>query len=172
MNLLAIVQGAVMIILHTVRSLSTTFEVRASEWMLTGAMLSLALVFFTNETMFFNYEYAGLRYLLNSSQSWAWVFLLVGLLRLSVLTINGAYWRTPHLRALTAFLCSGVWFFMCVAFLREGSVVAAIIPWVFFLDVYNVKRASKEAGKSEYIQRYNRLTTETLHAGIVNEPQC
>jgi CHASE2 domain-containing sensor protein len=160
-----------MIILHSFKSLGETFEVRASEWMLTGATLSLAFVFFVNDTMFLSQGFSGMREILNYRITWAWIFLFVGLLRLMVLTINGAYWRTPHLRALTAFLCSGVWFFLCVGFLRNGSVLAALVPWIFFLDVYNVKRASREAGKSEFLQRHVRNLQDQMHAGNSAEPQ-
>lgn len=155
-----------MIVVHSIKSLQETFEVRASEWMLTGATLSLAIVFFANDGMFVKESFSGLRQLINDRLVWAWLFLVVGTVRLVVLTVNGAYWRTPHLRALTAFLCSGVWFLMCVGFVRNGAVLAAMAPWIFLLDGYNVKRASKEAGKSEFIQRYVKNSQGQVNAGF------
>lgn len=143
-----------MIIVHSVKSLQETFEARASEWVLTGVLLSLSLVFLLNNEMFYRDSFDGLRNILNSRIGWATVMAAVGLVRLSVLIVNGAHWRTPHLRSLTAFLSAGIWFLFCAGFARNGSIMIAIAPWIFLLDAYNAKRASREAGKSEYIQRY------------------
>lgn len=145
-----------MVIVHNVSlsSLRETFESRASEWMLTGATLSLAAVFFVNEGMFLREAFEGLRGMNSSRFFWGFIFAIIGLIRLTVLLVNGAYWRTPHFRAATAFLSSGIWFVLCAGFARNGSVLIALVPWIFFLDAYNTRRAAKEAGKSEFVQRY------------------
>lgn len=143
-----------MIIVHSIKSLQESFEARASEWMLTGATICLGFVFFLNSTMFHKESFEGLRGIIGNQYIWAAIFTIVGFARLAVLLINGAYWRTPHFRAAGAFLCSGVWFVFCLSFVRNGSILIAIMPWIFLLDAYNVKRASREAGKSEFIQRY------------------
>lgn len=144
-----------MIIVHSMslRSLQETFEARASEWMLTGAIISLALVFLINDSMFYGPNFRGLRDIMNSRMGWVVLLLSVGLMRFTVLVINGAYWRTPHFRSLTAFLSAGVWFLFFFGFVNNGSVMMAIMPWVFFLDAYNAKRAGREAGHSEFVQR-------------------
>ncbi len=145
-----------MVIVHSLslESLRETFEARASEWMLACATLSLAFVFFLNINMFYSEAFEGLRGINNNRYFWGMAFFVVGAIRLSVLTINGSYYRTPHMRAVTAFFCAGVWFMLCVAFARNGSVLIAITPWIFFLDAYNTVRAAKEAGKSEFGHRY------------------
>lgn len=159
-----------MIVVHSFRSLQETFEARASEWMLTGATLSLAAVFFLNNDMFYKPTFEGLRSILNCQMCWAWILLVVGSVRLAVLIVNGAYWRTPHMRAFTAFLCAGLWFLFCVGFFRNGSVLSAMAPWIFLLDAYNAKRAGKEAGKSEFLQRYMK-NRKIVDAGLVPRPQ-
>ena len=152
-----------MVIVHnmSIQSLRETFEARASEWMLTGATLSLAVVFFANEGMFTREAFEGLRDINDSRILWAIAFAVIGIIRLTVLIVNGAYWRTPHFRAATAFLCTGIWFALCAGFARNGSVLIAIVPWIFFLDAYNTRRAAKEAGKSEFIQRYIKNKQDT-----------
>lgn len=145
-----------MIVVHSFRSLQETFEARASEWVLTGTVLSLAVVFFINDEMFYRDSFQGMRSIIDDRLVWAFLCLIIGAIRLSVLFINGMYWRTPHFRAATAFMCAGIWFLFLISFMRNGSIMAAIMPWVFLLDAYNVKRASREAGKSEFIQRYVR----------------
>lgn len=158
-----------MIFVHTWRSFNQTFEARAPEWVLTGAMISLSLVFFLNDTVFYQETFEGLRNILNSRYSWGLILGMIGLSRLSVLVINGSYWRTPHLRSFTAFLSAGIWFLFCVGFARNSSVLVAILPWVFLLDALNAKRAGHEAGKSEFIQRY--LRQEQVNAGMARGPQ-
>lgn len=143
-----------MILIHSFKSLGATFEARASEWALTGAVLSLSTVFMFNSSMFYSPSFAGLRDIIGSRYVWTMLLLIVGLLRLSVLCVNGMYWRTPHLRAITAFICSGVWFLFCMGFMQNGSLMIAVMPWVFALDAYNAKRASREAGLSESIHRH------------------
>lgn len=128
-------------------------------------MISLSVVFFLNDTMFYRESFEGMRNLINHQVTWAFLFLTIGLIRLIILLINGAYWRTPHFRAVTAFLSAGVWFLLTIGFIRNGSVLAAILPWVFLLDAYNIKRASREAGKSEYVQRYMKTKQEKFDAG-------
>jgi hypothetical protein len=143
-----------MIIAHSFHSLRDTFEARASEWALTGVLLSMALVFLLNDAFFYKEHFSGLRDIANSRGFWAAILTFVGLTRLSVLVINGSYYRTPHWRSATAFLSAGVWFLLFMGFLRNGSIMAAIAPWIFLLDAYNSKRAGREAGMSEFIQRH------------------
>jgi len=143
-----------MVIVHSIRSLQETFEARASEWMLTCAIVSLGLVFTFNSSMFYGSSFEGLRSIINSQVAWASILLSVGMLRLCVLCINGLYYRTPHFRSFTAFVSSGVWFLFFIGFVRNGSMLMALMPWIFLLDAYNAKRAGREAGTSEYVQRH------------------
>src|SRR5690606_37859289 len=145
---------ATVVVIYTFKSLQDTFEARASEWALTGAILTMAVVFYLNDTMFLSPAFSGLRDIANNQYIWASVFTVVGMLRLAVLLVNGAYWRTPHLRSFTAFLCAGVWFTLFLGFVRDGSVLSALMPWIFFLDAYNAKRAARETGQSEFVQRH------------------
>ena len=147
---------------YSLGSLVETFEARASEWMLTGATLSLSVVFFLNTEMFYAPVLSGMRNICDNRHMWCLLFFIVGSIRLSVLTINGHYYRTPHFRAITAFFSAGVWFILCLSFMRNGSVMIAIVPWIFFQDCYNARRAAREAGKSEFGQRYLRGITDGL----------
>lgn len=160
-----------MIVVHSFRSLQETFEARASEWALTGVMISLSLVFLLNDEMFYRSSFDGMRGILDNRYGWALILAVVGLTRLAVLIINGSHWRTPHMRSLTAFLSAGVWFLFCAGFIHNGSIMIAIAPWIFFLDAYNAKRASHEAGRSEYMQRYHTQRRDTLNHGMVRGPR-
>lgn len=153
------------VIIHSFQSLQETFEARASEWACASILVLLSLIFTFNDTMFHQQNLEGMRTILNSQLGWAIVFFLIGITRLTVLVINGAYWRTPHFRALTAFLSVGVWFMIVTAFVRNGSLVLAFSLPIFVLDAYNVKRASKEAGQSEFIRRHLTRKRDKDHVG-------
>jgi len=160
-----------MIIIHSFKSLPETFEARASEWMFGFATFSLSLVFFLNDNLIDHPCFEGMRNIHEHQRDWALLLLIVGLGRLIVLFINGSYWRTPHFRALAAFLSSGIWCLMCFGFLDQKSLMIAIMPWIFLLDTYNIKRASREAGNSEFVQRYiMKKKQEQVSAGIANHP--
>lgn len=150
-------------------SLHETFEARASEWALTGMVISLSLVFILNTDLIESPNFIRLRSISDNSIWWAAICFVVGISRLTVLLINGSYWRTPHLRALTAFLSLWIWFLFIVGFVRNGSLMAAIMPWIFILDAYNAKRSAREAGKSEFIQRYGKKEHETRRTGYAHE---
>ena len=142
------------VVVHSFRSLQETFEARASEWACATILVLLSFVFFFNDAMLYQQNLEGMRTILNSQLGWAAIFFLIGSTRLTVLVINGAYWRTPHFRALTAFFSVGVWFMIVAAFARNGSLVLAFSLPIFVLDAYNIKRASREAGQSEFIRRH------------------
>lgn len=159
-----------MIVVHSFKSLQETFEARASEWMLSGATITLGSVFFLNESMFYREAFEGLRAILNSQWLWGWLLFVIGTARLAVLCVNGMYYRTPHYRAMGAALCSVVWFMFFVGFVRNGSILASLMPWIFLLDAYNAKRASREAGHSEFVQRHI-VKQDLQHVGNPEVPR-
>lgn len=134
-----------MVIIHAWQSLSDTFEARASEWAMSAAILCLGLVCVVNTELFLAPNFHGLTEWL-SQQTWAILFLLVGTARLTVLLINGAYWRTPQFRSIFAFISAGVWFQLLLGFAANISFALAIMPFLFLLDAYNALRAAREAG--------------------------
>lgn len=60
---------------------------------------------------------------------------------------------------------------LCAAFARHGSVLIALLPWIFLLDVYNARRAGHEAGQSEFIQRHIRKV-QGLTDGVSSQPHA
>ena len=70
-----------------------------------------------------------------------------------VLLINGAWWRSPHLRALMAFLSCFVWWQMSSDLVPNFALGFALLPPILALDAYNAIRAGREAGVAHYIQR-------------------
>lgn len=143
-----------MIWAHFTRSFRETFPTRASEWAL-GLMLFLwSVILSANPTLFA--DSAALAPLADivSQRTWAVLCLIVGGGRLIMLAINGAWRRSPHLRALAAFVSSFFWFEITVGLLESGTFGTglAIYPVLLALDIYNVLRAARDAGSADRIQ--------------------
>src|SRR4051812_35457177 len=98
-----------MIMLHGWQSLRQTFPVRKSEWTAAFVTFGISIVLLLNDDLF--EQSAGYDAMARVAPQWLWQWMLfaVGLGRLAVLGINGAYWRTPHLRALAAFVSCFTW---------------------------------------------------------------
>ena len=133
-----------MVIAHW-NSLVLTFRTRASEWMLGGAIMSLGLLFRFRPTMFVD---DGFRSALDIAPQtvWAWGLTVIGVVRLTVLLINGAWWTTPIFRSITAALSCFLWFQLFLGFMPNFSIMFALTPWLFMLDAFNAIRTGKESG--------------------------
>lgn len=139
-----------MIIAHITTSFRETFHARASEWALALVLFNWALILFLNDDLFSGASYVVLAGLA-SQTTWAWGCLAFSSVRLTVLAVNGAWRRSPHMRAACAFLSCFVWFQITLGMMQSGtwSTGMAVYPVLFFLDTFNVIRASGEAGRSD-----------------------
>lgn len=101
--------------------------------------------------------YSGLRNIMPQG-SWAAFALLIGGGRIVALIINGAYCRTPHFRALGAFLAIFLWLPIAFAvfFSEVVAIAVAFYPWLCVADMYNVYRAAQDAGGSDCLTRERR----------------
>jgi hypothetical protein len=90
-----------------------------------------------------------------SQNTWAIICLIVGGGRLTVLAINGAWRRSPHMRAASAFLSCFVWYQISIGLLQAetGGTGLAVYPVLLCLDAFNAIRAFGEAGKSDAIHQ-------------------
>lgn len=141
-----------MMFAHFGASLRETFPARASEWALAFMVFNISIVFTLNEDFFASnpVALAGLERIM-SQPSWAYLCYALGGGRLLVLMVNGAWRRSPHLRAAGAFLSTGFWFLILSGFWATGTFgfVMAIAPVLLLLDTYNTLRAIGEAGISD-----------------------
>ncbi len=133
--------------LHMTRSFRKTFAVRASEWALALMLLNWSVVLFANPELFADRpSYAAIDAIM-PQETWALVCFMAGAGRLIVLMINGAWRRTPHLRAAGAFIACFFWFQITLGFGQAEiwSTGMAIYPVLLVLDAYNVIRAITDA---------------------------
>lgn len=80
-----------------------------------------------------------------SQPVWAQSLFVLGWMRLGVLLVNGAWRKSPYLRALSAMLCCFLWTQLLMAAATEGSVGLAIFPVLLGMDLINVYRSMQDA---------------------------
>lgn len=136
---------------HISISLRTTFPQRRAEWALGVVIFLWGVILLNNETLFSD----GISYSeiarTASQETWGAICLALGLVRLLVLLINGAWRRSPHARALVAFLSCFFWFQVSMGMAAAGtwSTGLAVYPVFLILDALNVIFALGEAGRSD-----------------------
>lgn len=142
-----------MLLMHITSSLKETFPVRATEWALAAILFLWGVVLVVNPTLFITGEsYKNLNDLMRQD-TWASLCILVGGLRLMMLAINGTWRRSPHMRIVGAFVSCFFWFQISIGIAQSGvfGTGLAVYPVLFFLDTYNVFRATRDAGAVDYI---------------------
>lgn len=153
-----------MTIKHLATSLRHSFEARASEWALSAVLFLWGVVLHQNPTHFeTNPAFSGAA-MMASQLTWELGCLVVGGGRLLILGMNGTVRRSPHLRALMAFVSCFFWMQVSLGILMSGvgSTGLAVYPILLLLDSYNVIRASREAGTLDHVyKRAARHGTDT-----------
>lgn len=128
-------------------SFAATFPARASEWALALALLNCGMIMTLNRELFAENpeSYRALAHLA-SQHTWAVACLMGGMFRFCMLGVNGMWRRSPHLRALGAFVACLFWFLISYGLLQTASfgLVTAIVPVLLLLDSYNAVRALGE----------------------------
>lgn len=138
--------------LHAWTSLKHSFPIRKSEWVLSFMTLVLWLVFTLNTDLFQSSPgYAGMARWA-SQEFWGWMCFLIAAGRIAALIRNGAYWRSPHLRAGFAFLNCFVWYQLATGLAQNMGVGLAVFPGLLVLDAFNFRQAFMEAAASEGIR--------------------
>ncbi|MDS1135167.1 hypothetical protein [Nitratireductor indicus] len=155
-----------MILAHIKRSFRETFPVRASEWALAAMIFNWGIILVFNDDLFASHP--SYRVLKDTMAQDCWTVLCLGVggFRLLVLLINGAWRRSPHLRAAGAFLSILFWFQISMGFALVGTwgTALAVYPVLLLLDSYNAIRAVTDAAVSdEKFKRQPSTDAGTLH---------
>lgn len=134
---------------HAWQSLRQSFPIRKSEWVAGWTMFGMAMVMLLNPGLFETGEaYDGMMRWM-PQEVWQWAIFTISMVRLVVLFINGAYWRSPHWRAVAAFLSCFVWWQIAAGLAGNMGLGMVAFAGYFVLDALNFKQALVEAGISE-----------------------
>lgn len=137
---------------HAWQSLRQTFPIRKSEWACAFVMFGISLVLALNPTLFEQFKgYSGMA---RFAPQWAWEWALFAISsgRLAALTINGAYWRTPHFRAIFAFVACFGWWQITAGFVANFGMSFVLAGGWLVQDAFNFRQALAEAFASEALR--------------------
>ncbi len=136
-----------MIIAHIRSNFLDAFFPRLAEWFAAGVLMCLGIVLMLNDGLMSNSTGRAYNLLLAIADqpTWATALILFSIVRLTVLLINGAWRKSPHLRALTAFLSCFFWTQITLSFAPVfGFGFSMALGWLA-LDMTNVMRAMRDA---------------------------
>jgi hypothetical protein len=134
------------------------WRIRRAEWLLALSVLSLGIAWALHPAMFELPNFSAMRSMM-SPGTWAAVALAIGLVRVSVLYVNGFWRASPHFRAVAAFLSGFLWTSLFMATLASDAlgVGVAIWPLFFFFDALSAVDAAADARVSDIRAKENKL---------------
>lgn len=124
-----------------------SFRARKSEWGLALSTMLWGLIVLNEPGRFAESRaYSDFLHLM-SQNAWGMAAFTIGSIRLTVLFFNGLLRRSPHLRALTAFMSCFLWMQISLGlYAADGFTGLAMYPVALGMDIFNVLRAAREAG--------------------------
>ena len=142
-----------MILLSHVRdNFAEAFYPRLSEWWAAGLLLAMGWVLSANPDLMFGAKTQVYETMLMIApqEGWAAIMKVFAAGRLITLLINGAWRRSPHLRALGAFLSSFFWMQITLSSASTFGLVFVFAAGVLTLDFLNMIRATRDARTVDY----------------------
>jgi hypothetical protein len=126
--------------------LSNHWRIRRSEWLLALCTLALGAVYLTVPGLFDPKWFTTMRAIM-PQQYWGWLALSIGVIRLAVLFINGAWRASPHLRCLGAQVSCALWMSLFVSTVSSAAIVQSVGFWplFFFFDALSAVDAAGDA---------------------------
>lgn len=118
---------------------------RLSEWHLSFAMFLSGLVFLFWDS----FHIPAFEAVNRVAPDWVWGFsmIILGVTRIVVLYINGAWSRSPHLRSVLAAISSIVWMGLLTSLLAFSTPLL-VVPFIFsaiIVDQISAFRAAQDA---------------------------
>lgn len=136
-----------MFVAHVRDSFSAAFYPRLSEWSCAALIILIGLMLVINPDLMAGSQSQAhaLMLMVGRQTYWAQAMLILGGVRICVLIINGAWRRSPHLRAVLAFLSCGPLCLIALSFtpIMGISTAYAWVPLV--TDMINTIRAAGDA---------------------------
>lgn len=145
------------------------FQHRVGEWFMGGISASLGVYLLLNPSAYaVNPSFTEFRNHITQPVL-GWACLLVGVLRLSVLLINGLWRPSPHLRAVCAWAGVFFWLYMCfgITYSPDPAVSLVVWPWLIILELTSTFNAMTDARISDLKARQVKRMVEGLEHGAV-----
>lgn len=136
-----------MILAHIRDSFAAAFFPRVPEWTAAGVIFALGWMLAVNPDRMTTGTGQGYLLMLAIAEQASWSYLLMayGFGRLVILLINGAWRRSPHLRAITAGLSCFLWTQIALSFLSTFGFAFIFACSFVVMDIINVLRAMGDA---------------------------
>lgn len=133
------------------RGIADHFRLRATEWFAAGVLIVLGRKMYFPPPTFPTSESWRVMAEQMSEESWGLIFLGIGLLRLSALTINGTFTGfrfSPLIRCVTAFLACGLWLQVVMSIFESSpnGTGFEMYRMILILELYNLWRAGVDTG--------------------------
>lgn len=148
-----------MIIAHLTTRFADAFFPRLMEWQAAGVLFAGGLAMLLNDDLMTPGKPGYVLMLgIASQETWAYAASILGLLRLTVLFINGAWRKSPHARALAAFLSCSIWFALATSFSAVAGWGLVLAGGMLVGDLLNIVRTMRDARVVDdaYRSRYRK----------------
>lgn len=132
---------------HIRDSFAEAFFPRWAEWVSAGTLAFCGFILRANDTLMAGATTDAYKVLLAiaTQSSWSVVLILFAMARIVVLFVNGAWRRSPHLRATMAFLACYWWTTVAMSMSTVFGLAFAFACGFLVLDIGNAYRAARDA---------------------------
>jgi hypothetical protein len=148
--------------------ISSHWRVRRTEWLLALCTCVLGLVYLSVPGLF-EPRYFSTMLELMPQRAWGATAAALGIFRLTLLLINGAWRASPHGRALGAQLSCALWMMLFVSALSAERTVQSVGFWLLFF-VFDAFSAVDAAGDARMADEKARAARQVAGTGNAPEP--
>lgn len=141
------------IVRRVLTGVTESFPARASEWLLSIALVRWGVILLDEAILFESPTFKPLASIA-SEETWGWLAIVAGTLRIFALIINGTFRGTwysnvsPHVRCGMSFVACFIWAQISMGLHASGvpTTGLAVYPILFLLDGWNAIRAAGDVG--------------------------
>lgn len=143
-----------LVLAHIRDNLAGAFFPRLSEWSAACAVFGVGVVLHVNTDLMASPTTSGygLMLIIASQATWAKGLMIFGFLRLVVLVINGAWRRSPHMRAIMAILSCFPLYTITMSFVPVFGIAMVLAVVFLGMDVINAVRAAGDAKTVDHVR--------------------
>jgi hypothetical protein len=154
-----------MMVLRVVKGVTSHFITRWSEWVKASVALAMGIQLLQPVSLFSAYPVYRVMEAMADENTWGWLLVGIGSLRLLALGINGTFHAyglhtlTPLVRAALSFLSAGVWFAFALGYwvALSGGVGFIMAGGLMLCDIGLCLNIAREAGAADQRSRSNGI---------------